>query len=131
MLHLTSKNVIVIGSFDCLSTEHLKLIKKARKMAYEGKVIVMLYDDFTSYQIDKKFPVQTTEQRRKNLHYFVDDIQTIMDKEKMSDKLQSVIDFNDKPIAFVGYIEDGKDFIGRDILRSNGVMCKFVYKDKI
>lgn len=128
---LTSKNVVILGTFDVLDDKYKKLIHKARKLAYEGKVTAFIYDDFVSDQVNKKFPIQEAKTRTKNISYFIDEIVSVVDLNKISNQLQDFIDKSDLPVSLVHYIEDGKDFIGRDVFKKNGCLVKFCYLNKI
>lgn len=69
------KIVFTCGKFDCLNSGHFHLIKEMRKVALpKGKIVVVLYDDYSCFLRDKKFPLQSREHRKNNLEFIVDDI---------------------------------------------------------
>ena len=128
---LDNKIAITFDSFDVLDRNKKNLIHQMRKVAYEGKVIVSIFDDFTTYSITGSFPVQELLLRKKNINYFVDSIEEIKDKEmfleNLEDYLEELKTEYGMKIVYVGY-DDNKDFIGRSIIKKMGIPVKFIKK---
>lgn len=126
-----SKNVLIAGDFDCIGSRHLHIIKEAKKMAIPGgRVVVLLYADYTKFLIDKIFPVQPCGMRRKNLEYFIkpEDIIEVdtSDYEQFLDKkLPNLSGF-----IYMHY-ETDKEFEGRWSFRKHAMPVKFIKEPKL
>ena len=70
------KVVFTAAIMDMCHRGHLNLLKQMRQRAGEGKVIVVLHDDKSCYQIKGKIPIQNIKQRQANLWIteLVDDV---------------------------------------------------------
>jgi len=125
------KNIIIAGDFDCLTLSQLHLIKEAKKFAIPGgDVVVLLFSDYTKFLIDKTFPVQSLNRRKKNLEYFIKRSNIIIvdtsDYEAFLDsKLPSLKDF-----VYMHY-ESDKDFLGRWKFKKYEMQVKFIKEPKI
>lgn len=126
-----SKNVFIAGAFDCINTNHLHLIKEAKKLTIpNGKVVVLLLADYTSFLVNKVFPVQPMLTRRKNLEYFItpDDILAVdtSDYNKfLENNLANLEDY-----IYMHYDTD-KEFLGREAMKKKGVTIKFIKELKV
>lgn len=72
------KIAITSGIFDCLDVTHFHLIKEMRKAVLpDGHLYVFLYDDYPSFCMNNKFPIQEYLLRYKNLSYLVPTIERV------------------------------------------------------
>jgi len=126
-----SRNVIISGDFDCINSRHLHLIKEAKKQAIpNGRVVILLFADYTKFLLDKIFPIQTVGLRKKNLEYFIKsvdivDVDTSDYEGFLDNKLNSFKDF-----LYIHY-ETDKEFVGRSAMKKHGIQVKFIKEPKI
>jgi glycerol-3-phosphate cytidylyltransferase-like family protein len=126
-----SKNVLIAGGFDCFNTRHLHIIKEAKKLAIpNGRVVVLLFADYTQFVLQKTFPIQSVNNRRRNLEYFIkpEDIIVVdtSDYEHFLDV--ALADLHD--FIYMHY-ETDKEFSGRFAFKKNSVPVKFIKEPKI
>ena len=122
------KLVVTIGRFDCLSQEHFHLIREMRKLALpDGDILVFLFDDYSCFVKDKKFPVQSLEQRGNNLNYLVKNIRFCFSDDPSS-TIEAVVKAQ-KPdrLLYAGY-DDNKEFLGREALKKCNASFRFIKK---
>lgn len=122
------KIAFTLGDFDCINQDHLHLIKEMRKIVMpSNEVSVVLIDDYASFVINKKFPIQDLERRANNLSFFIPDILNCYAQDP-SGSLQIIIDrikLSEAQPVFVIY-DDNKEFIGRECLKQNNVPIRFI-----
>lgn len=126
-----ANNVFISGAFDCIGVKHLHLIKEAKKLTIpNGKVVVLLLADYTSFLVNRSFPVQPMLTRRKNLEYFIkpDDILAV-DTSNYNKFLESSL-ANLEDYIYMHYDTD-KEFVGRDAMKKLGVKIRFIKEPKI
>lgn len=125
-----NKIAFTFGTFDCLNDSHLHLIKEMRKIVVPSKeVIVILVDDYASFVMDRRFPVQDLHRRQNNLSYFVKEIVHCYTEDptgSFANILERIKAAGASPV-FVAY-DDNKDFPGRELLKTHGVPIKFIKK---
>jgi len=125
------KLVVTIGKFDCLSQKHFHLIREMRKLALpDGEIAVIIFDDYSCFVRDKKFPVQSLEQRKNNLNFLVNEknVFTCFSNDP-SDILLSLKKAD--RLLYAGY-DDNKEFLGRGALKERNASFRFIkqYGDK-
>lgn len=126
------KIAFTFGDFDCINQDHIHLIKEMRRIVMpSNEVVVVLIDDYASFVLSKKFPIQDLQRRRNNLSFFVKNdsivpcfgdnpeaiFQAIVDSAKSSGS----------QLIFVGY-DDNKDFAGREFLKQFNIPIRFIKK---
>lgn len=124
------KLAFTIGDFDCINQDHIHLIKEMRKIVMpDNEVVVVLMDDYPSFVVNGKFPIQDLNRRKINVGYFASNIPICYTDVKLS--LESIIEAAKKdgkmPI-FVAY-DDNKEFEGREFLKKNGVSIRFIKRN--
>jgi len=98
-----------------------------KKVLPDGHLEVVLFDDFVYYQLQRNFPVQSTEQRHRNLLYLVTNVHVChtvdpsITFKAIIDRLKSK---GDEAVYFE--YETKKDFLGRNVLKHLGVPVKFL-----
>jgi glycerol-3-phosphate cytidylyltransferase-like family protein len=122
------KLAFTIGDFDCINQDHLHLIKEMRKVVMpDNEVVVVLMDDYTSFVMTKKFPIQDFERRANNLHFFIKDVRGCYcenPEATFAAVLNHAKQVGARPI-FVAY-DDNKEFKGRDVLKKYNVPIRFI-----
>lgn len=64
------KIAFTVGKFDCLNYRHIHLVKEMRKYVFpNGKISVLILDDYPIFLREKAFPLQRMEHRHHNLKY--------------------------------------------------------------
>lgn len=124
------KIAFTFGDFDCINRDHLHLIKEMRKIVMpDNEVAVVLVDDYASFVINKKFPIQDLARRSNNLQFFVKEIMYCYSQDP-SGSFQIMLDriktAGAQPV-FV-YYDDNKDFVGREFLKLHNVPIRFIKK---
>lgn len=124
------KIAFTFGDFDCINQDHIHLIKEMRKIVMpDNEVSVVLIDDYASFVILKKFPIQDLNRRANNLSFFVKDIMYCYADDPsgafmiMLDRITAA---GAQPV-YVGY-DDNKDFPGRELLKERNVPVRFIRK---
>lgn len=63
------KLILNAGIYDLCHRGHLNLLRKMKEMAGEdGKVVIVLHDDDSTFKIKDKIPIQNLAQRSQNLY---------------------------------------------------------------
>ena len=124
------KIAFTLGDFDCINKEHLHLLLEMRKVCLpDNEATVILTDDYASFVINGKFPIQEVKHRMNNLNYFCKNIHICVDKNPvylLSRTIEEIKRVQAKPI-FVAY-DDNKDFPGREYLKEQNITIKFIRK---
>lgn len=122
------KLAFTIGDFDCINQDHLHLINEMRKIVMpDNEVVVVLTDDYPSFVINGKFPIQDLTRRGAILSYFVKDISACLTSDPCNVfdmVIQRCKEIGAMPV-FVSY-DDNKDFKGKEFLKKNGVSIRFI-----
>jgi len=125
------KNILIAGGFDCFSTRHLHIIKEAKKLTIpNGNVYVLLFADYTQFVLNKTFPIQHVNDRKRNLEYFIKPENIfVVDTSDYNNFLDNILaSFSDT--TYMHY-ETDKEFSGRDIFRKHSMQIKFIKEPKI
>jgi FAD synthase len=124
--------VFTIGQFDCLHSDHLHLIREMHKLAVpNGKVVVILFDDYPNYVNYGVFPVQSVMQRQHNLNYFVKDVEVCMSDKVNTDiqTLSVIAKQQNWRLVYMGF-DDKKEFPGIEFVNKLCISKRFIKKPK-
>lgn len=125
-----SKLAFTYGEFDCINQDHIRLLKEMRKAVLpDGKIFVVIADDYSCFCNRGLFPIQTLEQRINNLKYFARDFQVSYsgDPSNLYLALMAEAKSSGSRVIYVGY-EDNKSFPGLYTLQKNKVPVKYIKK---
>jgi cytidyltransferase-like protein len=121
------KVVFTAAIMDLCHQGHLNLLKKMRERAGEGRVIVILHDDKSCYQIKGKIPIQNIKQRRDNLWIteLVDDCYITL-KTDPADQFERVLrTYPDAELLFMRG-DDNRDFPGKHLIDKHKIPTEFI-----
>lgn len=122
------KVVFTAAIMDMCHQGHLNLLKKMRERAGElGKVIVILHDDKSCYQIKGKIPIQNIKQRRDNLWIteLVDDVYTTLNTDP-ADQFERVFrTYPEEELIFMRG-DDNPNFPGRHVIDKKKIPIEFI-----
>jgi hypothetical protein len=117
-----------VGIYDTLNVRNAYLVRHMLKLCVpHGTTAVLLFDDYSTFQLIEAFPVHPYEQRKDNLEYFVKNVFRIT-KVDPSDTVKAFIDeMKSKGLRPI-YVEydTNQDFVWRPILKENGVPIRFI-----
>ena len=118
------------GDFDCINQDHLHLIKEMRKIVMpDNELAAVLVDDYASFIINKKFPIQDLHRRSNNLSFFIKEIMYCYAQDPSGAfeiMLERIKTAGAQPVFVV--FDDNKDFIGREFLKAHNVPIRFIKK---
>jgi cytidyltransferase-like protein len=111
---------------DLLHAGHLNLYRKMREQG--DKVIVILHDDFSCYQIKDKFPVQTLEHRKRNLKMtgLADEIMVCKSTDPHKEFLKIIKKYKGQDLLYMRGDDLKKKFPGQWLLEENKIKIKFI-----
>lgn len=114
--------------FDLCHKGHINLLKKMRKEAGEGKVVVFLHDDKSIYDTKGKIPIQNWRQRKKNLKItgLVYSVIKVTDYNNLANEIRNFCEYHegDEIIWIRG--DDWSDFPARKTVEELGIKIKLV-----
>ena len=117
------KVILTAAIMDFCHQGHINLLKKMKEAG--DKVIVVLHDDKSCYEIKGKIPIQNIKQRVNNLK-----ITGLVDKVLVTKYQDPAIQFEKvikryKDVLFMR-ADDNKDFPGRWMIDKNNIPIDFV-----
>ncbi len=117
------KIVFTAGIFDMMHKGHLRLL---RKMKEKGTVVVVLHDDRSCFLIKDKVPIQSLEQRVKNLEIsgLVDHI-LVTESIDPADQFGLIIGTYKNNLLFIRG-DDNKTYPGKWIVDQNNIKTELV-----
>jgi len=121
------KVVFTAAIMDMCHRGHLNLLKQMRQRAGEGKVIVVLHDDKSCYQIKGKIPIQNIKQRQANLWIteLVDDVYVTLNIDPADQFARVLRTYPDAELLFVRG-DDNKNFPGKHLIDKHKIPIEYV-----
>jgi cytidyltransferase-like protein len=119
------KVVLTAAIMDLCHEGHLNLLKEMRKAG--DKVIVILHDDQSCYNIKGKIPIQDIWQRVNNLEItgMVDEIKVTYDTDPAREFLQVIRKYGRSNILFMRG-DDNPDFPGKHVIDKAEIPIKLI-----
>lgn len=117
--------VISAAILDLCHEGHLNLLENLRKAA--GKVILVLHDDKSCFEIKGRFPIQTVEHRARNALStgLVDDVVITKSPNPGAEFDQIIRDNWDKTMIFMRG-DDNINYPGREVIDSYQIDTVFI-----
>lgn len=117
---------ITVGCFDIYHKGHDNLIKRMLERA--EKVMILLHDDESIFELKGHFPVQQSTHRSQNINRLINTFSLIVDSPDPSNALRlAIMEFlepNAKKIYMRG--DDMIDFPGKEYLEGVGIPIEYV-----
>jgi len=122
------KLVFTAAVMDLCHEGHINLLKKMRKEAGKGKVIVVLHDDKSIYDTKGRIPIQDLEHRMENVRIteLVDEVLSTTDYQDLARVFEKIISSHTLYNLVFMRGNDWSDFPASKTIKEHNIPIKFV-----